>query len=173
MSLVKKKLESQLTDALDFKASTDEFSEKLQAAFDSTPNPNLIECLSESYYYYYYSVTPRGPPSFVTKFAHFFNGRSSSSSSRSTSGHFWALWALLGTFGHYMYTCIMDTFIMNTCIMYTCIMDTCTMHTCIMGTCIMDTCIMDTSAWVTRPERPKGAKDEVKRPKGPPTRLLV
>ena len=27
---------------------------------------------------------------------------------------------------------------------------------------IMDTCIMDTSAWVIRPERPKGAKDEVK-----------
>ena len=26
----------------------------------------------------------------------------------------------------------------------------------------MDTCIMDISAWVTRPERPKGAKDEVK-----------
>ena len=25
-------------------------------------------------------------------------------------------------------------------------------------------------AWVTRPERPKGAKDEVKRPRGPPTR---
>ena len=24
-------------------------------------------------------------------------------------------------------------------------------------------CIMDTSAWVTRPERPKGAKDEVKK----------
>ena len=44
-------------------------------------NPNLIECLSESYYY---SVTPRGPPSFVTKFAHIFNGRSSSSSSRRT-----------------------------------------------------------------------------------------
>ena len=27
---------------------------------------------------------------------------------------------------------------------------------------IMDTCIMDTSAWVTLPERLKGAKDEVK-----------
>ena len=25
-------------------------------------------------------------------------------------------------------------------------------------------------AWVSRPERPKGAKDEVKRPEGPPTR---
>ena len=35
------------------------------------------------------------------------------------------------------------------------------MDTCIMNTCIMDTCIMDTSAWVTRPERPEGAKDEV------------
>ena len=44
----------------------------------------------------------------------------------------------------------------------TCIMDTCIMDTCIMDTCIMDTCIMDKSAWVTRPERPKGAKDEVK-----------
>ena len=27
-----------------------------------------------------------------------------------------------------------------------------------------------TDAWVTRPERPKGAKDEVKRPEGPPAR---
>ena len=52
----------------------------------------------------------------------------------------------------------------------------------IIDTCIMDTCIMDTSAWVTRPERPKGAKDEVKEarraadekfgPGGPP-KLLV
>ena len=25
-------------------------------------------------------------------------------------------------------------------------------------------------AWVTRPERPKGAKDKVKGPEGPPTR---
>ena len=25
-------------------------------------------------------------------------------------------------------------------------------------------------AWVTRPERPKGVKDEVKRPEGPPTK---
>ena len=32
-----------------------------------------------------------------------------------------------------------------------------------MDTCITDTCIMDTSARVTRPERPKGAKDEVKK----------
>ena len=30
--------------------------------------------------------------------------------------------------------------------------------------------VMVTFAWVTRPERPKGAKDEVKRPEGPPTR---
>ena len=30
----------------------------------------------------------------------------------------------------------------------------------------MDTCIMDTSAWVTRPERPKGGKDEVKEARG-------
>ena len=36
------------------------------------------------------------------------------------------------------------------------------MGTCIMDTLIMDICIMDTSAWVARPERPKGVKDEVK-----------
>ena len=36
------------------------------------------------------------------------------------------------------------------------------MDACIMDTFIMDTCIMDTSALVTRPEHPKGAKDEVK-----------
>ena len=27
-------------------------------------------------------------------------------------------------------------------------------------------------AWVTRPERPKGAKDAVKRPEGPPADFL-
>ena len=48
---------------------------------------------------------------------------------------------------------------------------------CLLDSCIMDICIMEvrkevlvTFAWVTRPERPKGAKDEVKRPEGPPTR---
>ena len=55
-----------------------------------------------------------------------------------------------------------DTCIMDTCVMDTCIVDTCTMDTCIMDICIMDTCIMDTSAWVTWPERPKGANDKVK-----------
>ena len=40
----------------------------------------------------------------------------------------------------------------------------CNTYTFIIDTCIMDTCIMETSAWVTRPEHPKGAKDEVKRP---------
>ena len=30
-----------------------------------------------------------------------------------------------------------------------------------------------TFAWVTRPERPEGAKDEVKRPEGPPARSRV
>merc|ERR1712037_737759 len=46
----------------------------------------------------------------------------------------------------------------------------------ITDTCIMNT-IMDTAAWVTRPERPKGGKDEVKqarraqsRPEGPQAR---
>ena len=66
--------------------------------------------------------------------------------------------------------------------MYTCIMDTCTVDTCIMGTYIMDKCIMDISAWVTLPERPKGAKDEVKEARravdwklglGGPPKLLV
>ena len=62
-----------------------------------------------------------------------------------------------------MYTRIMDTCTMDTCIMGTYIMDTWIMDTCIMDTSIMDTiCIIDASAWVTRPERLKGAKDEVK-----------
>ena len=66
--------------------------------------------------------------------------------------------------------------------MDTCFMDTCIMDTCILDICIMDTCIMDISVWVTWPERPKGAKDEVKEarraadlklgPGGPP-KLLV
>ena len=51
---------------------------------------------------------------------------------------------------------------MHICYDISCIMDTCTMFTCIMDTFIMDICIMDTSAWVARPERPKGVKDEVK-----------
>ena len=33
--------------------------------------------------------------------------------------------------------------------------------------------VVVTFAWATWPERTKGAKDEVKRPEGPPTRLLV
>ena len=53
----------------------------------------------------------------------------------------------------------------------------CIMDTCIMDIFIMDIYIMDTSAWIARPERPKGVKDEVKqarraqsRPEGPPAR---
>ena len=38
----------------------------------------------------------------------------------------------------------------------------CIMDTCIMDIFIMDIYIMDTSAWIARPERPKGVKDEVK-----------
>ena len=62
-----------------------------------------------------------------------------------------------------------DTFLMDTSIMDTCIIDL----------CIIDSCIIDVEvekgvlvnfAWVTRPERPKGAKDKVKRPEGPPAR---
>ena len=33
--------------------------------------------------------------------------------------------------------------------------------------------IMDSSAWATRLERPKGVKDEVKRPAGPPARTVA
>ena len=57
---------------------------------------------------------------------------------------------------------ITDTCIKDTCIMDTCIMDTTIRIT---YTCSVDRCIMDTSAWVTRPERPKGAKEEVKQPR--------
>ena len=50
------------------------------------------------------------------------------------------------------------------------------MHHSCTDTCIIDievdkeVLVLVTFAWVTRPERPKGAKDEVKRPEGPPTR---
>ena len=85
-----------------------------------------------------------------------------------------------------MDTCITDTFIMDTSIMDTCILDTYIMDTCIihyeyMHHSCTDTCIIDievdkevlvlvTFAGVARPERPKGVKDEVKRPEGPSTR---
>ena len=56
-------------------------------------------------------------------------------------------------------------------------MDTCIIGSCIIDICIIDSCINEVEkevlvnfAWVTRPERPKGAKDEVKRPEGPPPR---
>ena len=57
--------------------------------------------------------------------------------------------------------------------MDTCIMDTCIIDSCIIDICIKDSCIIAIEvkkevlvnfAWVTRPECPKGAKDEVKRP---------
>merc|ERR1711928_289650 len=79
-------------------------------------------------------------------------------------------------------TSIMDTSIMDTCIMITSIMDTSIMDICIIGSCIIDICIIDSCiiwvekevlvnfAWVTRPERAKGAKDKVERPEGPPPR---
>ena len=64
---------------------------------------------------------------------------------------------------------------MDICIMDTIIMDTCIIGSCIIDICIIDSCINEVEkevlvnfAWVTRPERPKGAKDEVKRPEGPP-----
>ena len=61
-------------------------------------------------------------------------------------------------------------------------MDTCTMDSCIIH--LADLCLMDIDvelekevlvnfAWVTRPKRPKGAKDEVKRPEGPPQHIEV
>ena len=56
--------------------------------------------------------------------------------------------------------------------MDTCIIDTCIIDTCIMGICIVHTCITRNKdkeedkevnlTWVTRPERTKVAKDEVK-----------
>ena len=59
----------------------------------------------------------------------------------------------------------------DTCITDTCIMDTCIVEACIIDIRIIDSCIIEVEkgvlvnfAWVTRPERPKGAKDEVKRP---------
>ena len=63
--------------------------------------------------------------------------------------------------------------------MYTIIMDTCVKNAYIIDLCIIDSCIIGVKvekevlvnfAWVTQPERPKGAKDEVKRPEGPPAR---
>ena len=76
-----------------------------------------------------------------------------------------------------MDTCIVDTCNMDTSIMD--IMDTCIIDSCIIDLCIIDSCIIDVEvetevlvnfAWVTWPERPKGAKDEVMRPEGPPAR---
>ena len=67
----------------------------------------------------------------------------------------------------------------DTCIMDICIMETCTIDSCIIDICIIDSCIIAVEvetevlvnyAWVTRPERPKGAKDEVTRPEGPSPR---
>ena len=58
-------------------------------------------------------------------------------------------------------------------------MDTCIINSYIIDFCIIDSCIIGVEvkkevlvniAWVTRPERPKGAKDEVKRPEGPSAR---
>ena len=41
------------------------------------------------------------------------------------------------------------------------------MDTCIAGTCLINkkVLVLVSFAWVTRPEHPKGTKDEVKRPK--------
>ena len=80
---------------------------------------------------------------------------------------------------HMSMICIPLVRIIGMCVIHTCIIDT---RTYIMDTCIMDTSIMDTSVWVTRPERPTGAKDEVKEaqratdlklgPGGPPKLLI-
>ena len=73
----------------------------------------------------------------------------------------------------------MDICIMDICIMVICIMETYIKDSCIIDICIVDSCIIAVEvekqvlvnfAWVTRPERPKGAKDEVKMPEGPPIR---
>ena len=61
--------------------------------------------------------------------------------------------------------------IMDTCTIYSCIIDLCIIYSCIIDLCIIYSCIIAVEvekevlvnfAWVTRPERPKGAKDEVK-----------
>ena len=58
-------------------------------------------------------------------------------------------------------------------------MDTCIINSYIIDLCIIDSCIIGVEvekevlanfAWVTRPEYPKSAKDEVKRPEGSPPR---
>ena len=58
-------------------------------------------------------------------------------------------------------------------------MDTCIINSYIIDLWIIDSCIIGVMvekevlvnfAWVARPERPKGAKDEVKRPEGLPLR---
>ena len=40
------------------------------------------------------------------------------------------------------------------------------MDKCIIDSCILDVEVLVNFAWVTRPEHPKGGKDEVKRPEG-------
>ena len=75
--------------------------------------------------------------------------------------------------------CIMDMCFIDTSIMDTCIMETCINDSCIIDICIIDSCIIAVAVekevlvnfpQVTRPERLKGAKDEVKKPEGPPAR---
>ena len=63
---------------------------------------------------------------------------------------------------HHTYMCIIVTCIRIGYASYMHVSGSRIIDTCIIDTCILDTCIMDTSAWVTQPERPKGAKDEVK-----------
>ena len=77
-------------------------------------------------------------------------------------------------------TCILDvrkyalwtqaTWVHASWIHASCIIDICIIDTCIIAVDV-ETEVLVNFAWVTRPERPKGAKDEVKRPERPPPRI--
>ena len=75
-----------------------------------------------------------------------------------------------------MHTFVMDTYTLDACIMHDGYMNHRYMHHNCTDTCIIDkdvdkeVLVLVIFAGVTRPERPKGVKDEVKRPEGPPTR---
>ena len=58
----------------------------------------------------------------------------------------------------------MDTYIINSYIIDLCIIDSC-----IIGVEVEKEVLVN-FAWFARPERPKGVKDDVKRPEGPPAR---
>ena len=58
---------------------------------------------------------------------------------------------------------------MDTCIINSYIIDLWIIYSCIIGVEVEKE-VLVIFAWVAQPERPKGAKDEVKRPEGPSAR---